>query len=331
MALPLLWLDLAAAGLVSLTGVLALLALMGPGARGQGALDHRLARMGVLAGQAGSKPGDAGADEARAREALQRALAELEAAQARDQRRALVRLLRASGTERSPGRHLAISAGVAAGLGLMFLVVMPWPAAVVLGLVAGLALPVLHLRYLADRRTAAFAGDLPGALDLIVRGIRAGLPLHECIRMASDEWNDPLKSEFVQITNDLGMGLTIREAVNRFADNVGVTEARLFAIVIAIQAQSGGNLSEVLSNLSELLREKAKLQGKIRALTSEARASAWIIGAIPLVLTGAVALFSPQFLAPLFTTSTGNLVLYASGAWMATGVVVMRAMMRMDL
>lgn len=153
----------------------------------------------------------------------------------------------------------------------------------------------------------------------------------DCIKLAVEELPQPLAAEFRKLINDLGMGLSIREAINRFPERVPVKEARLFAIVIAIQAQSGGNLSEVLTNLAEMLREKAKLKGKMRALTSEVRSSAWIIGMTPVLFVGVINLLVPDFMLPLYETSGGNLLLALCGVWMILGVLVMRAMMRMSL
>lgn len=294
-----------------------------------GQLEARLNRMGLR--QAAAEPGEDD-DAARSREALQRALQELETLKRSQGRSFLMRLLKSSGTGRSLKAHLAISGGVGALAGLVALAFGMVPAlAAALGLAAGAGLPILHLRHLMHRRMALFAGDLPGALDLIVRGIRAGLPLMECLKLTAQEWRDPLRSEFLQVINDMGMGLSIREAVARFAERVPLQEARLFAIVIAIQSQSGGNLSEVLANLADLLRERAKLEAKIRAMTSEARTSAWIIGSIPALLVGSVSVFSPGFLTPLVDTAQGNLILMGCLGWMATGVLVMKSMMRVDL
>lgn len=315
--------------MVFLTVALVLWAIFGGREKSVGQLESRLARMGLR---------DTGAtdetqsEEARAQEALQRALAELETLKNRQGRFFLTRLLHSSGTERTLMRHSLISLGIGA---VAFLVLWFFAMGVAISAVLaagiGLGLPILHLRYMAQKRMTAFAVDLPGALDLIVRGIRAGLPLMECLKLAADEWHDPLRSEFLQVTNDMGMGLSIKEAIARFADRVPVQEARLFAIVIAIQAQSGGNLSEVLSNLAELLREKGKLQAKIKAMSSEARMSAWIIGSIPVLLVGGVSVLSPGFLQPLFATDVGNLILIGCIIWMAMGFFVMRAMMQVDL
>lgn len=321
--------DLLVSLVVFLTALAVLWVAMSGRQSSAGKLEDRLNRLGFLTDPV---EGDESLEQARAREAMQRALAELDTLKNRDGRFFLTRLLTRSGTERTLARHVILTLSIAVALQLVLLVFGASAlTAVLIAFAIGIIGPILHLRYLVKRRMLLFASDLPGALDLIVRGIRAGLPLMDCLQMVVDEWNDPLKREFLGVTNDLGMGLSVRDAIGRFADRVPVPEARLFAIVISLQAQSGGNLSEVLSNLADMLREKAKLQSKIRAMTSEARTSAWIIGSIPILLIGAVTLLSPDFLKPLFETETGNIILMFCGGWMVAGFVVMRGMMRVEI
>lgn len=323
------WMDALVAAMAFVTAGLSLWAVFGGRQDVAGQLEQRLSRMGLRHAVAEAGEDD---DAARSREALQRALQELETLKRSQGRSFLQRLLKSSGTGRSLRAHLVMSTGIglAAAAGALLFGLVPALAAAI-GVLVGALLPILHLRHLTNRRMSLFVGDLPGALDLIVRGIRAGLPLMECLKLTAAEWRDPLRSEFLQVINDMGVGLSIKEAVARFAERVPLQEARLFAIVIAIQSQSGGNLSEVLSNLADLLRERAKLDAKIRAMTSEARASAWIIGSIPFLLVGSVSVFSPGFLTPLFDTQNGNFILMGCGAWMALGMIVMKSMMRVDL
>lgn len=315
--------------MVFITAALFLWFVLGGSVEAGGQLEARLERLGI---QRIGKDDDGLDEDARARKALQSALAELDTIRQREGRSYLTRLLRSSGVERTYVRHIAISLIVmlAAFLGSTIFG-LPFPLAMVLASGAGVGVPILYLQYLAKRRMKTFSNDLPGALELIVRGIRAGLPLTACLKIVSEEWHDPLRREFAQVSNDLGMGLNVREAISRFADRVPVQEARLFAIVIAIQSQSGGNLSEVLTNLAELLREKGKLETKILALTSESRTSAWIIGSIPFFIMGGVSVISPDFLQPLFQTGTGNIILGLCAAWMSLGFLVMRSMMKVDL
>lgn len=315
--------------LASLTVFLALLALFWRSGPAAGQLEQRLARLGLRGDPAARDESD---EQKRATEAMQRALAELEALKRREGRFYLKRLLLSTGTNRSVARHLIVTLSFGLLCFLLLIAAQVTPIlALILAVLAGVGLPILHLHYLAKRRMRVFADELPGALDLIVRGIRAGLPLLDCFQMVVDEWNEPLRGEFLRVTNDMDMGLNIRDALARLADRAPVPEVRLFAIVIALQAQSGGNLSEVLAGLAEMLREKGKLQAKIRSMTSEARTSALIIGSIPILLIGAISLLSPEFLKPLFEKETGNVILMLCGLWMMVGFLFMRAMMRVEL
>jgi tight adherence protein B len=323
------WMDALVAAMAFVTVGLSMWAILGGRQDMAGQLEQRLGRMGLREVVAEAGEDDAAA---RSREALQRALQELETIKRSQGRSFLQGLLKSSGTGRSLRTHVLMSTGIGLTAAAAVLLVGLVPvAAAGIGALVGTLLPILHLRNLANRRMSLFVEDLPGALDLIVRGIRAGLPLMECLKLTAAEWRDPLRSEFLQVINDMSVGLSIKDAVARFAERVPLQEARLFAIVIAIQSQSGGNLSEVLSSLADLLRERAKLHAKIRAMTSESRASAWIIGSIPFLLVGAVSVLSPGFLTPLFETQSGNLILMGCGAWMAVGMIVMKSMMRVDL
>lgn len=294
-----------------------------------GRLEDRLARLGL---QIEHRMGPEEDEQKRAGEALQRALAELDTLKRRQGLSFLKRLLLSTGANRSLARHViaTLTVGLVAFALLILMGLLP-VLAMFLAIAIGIALPILYLLRLSRQRMRVFADELPGALDLIVRGIRAGLPLLECFQMVVEEWDEPLRSEFQRVTNDMDMGLSIRDALVRFADRVPVFEVRLFSIVIALQAQSGGNLSEVLSGLADMLREKGKLQAKIRSMTSESRTSALIIGAIPVLLIAAISLLAPEFLRPLFEYRLGNIILMLCGVWMFAGFIFMRAMMRVEL
>lgn len=316
-------------GMVFLTVFLLLIGLQGRKLRAERPLEERLTHLGL---RSGPVSGDGNDEELRSREALKKALKELEALQKSEGRSYLRHLLKSSGVGRSLAVHVGISVIVAILVfAISLLLNLNLILSFALAILLGGWLPILQLKMAVNRRMRLFVDDMPGALDLVVRGIRAGLPLLECLKLTANEWRDPLRSEFLQVINDMGIGLTIKEAIARFAERVPLQEAKLFAIVIAIQAQSGGNLSEVLSNLSELLRERSKLQAKVKAMTSEARTSAWIIGGIPVLLIAAVSLFSPGFLVPLFETGMGNVILVGCVVWMGLGMVVMASMMKVDL
>jgi tight adherence protein B len=198
-------------------------------------------------------------------------------------------------------------------------------------LVAGAAgAPRWFVNFMRKRRIKRFLNEFANAVDVIVRGIRAGLPVNDCVRIIANEASEPVKSEFRQISETQAMGVTLPEAVAKLPERVPVPEANFFAIVITIQNKSGGNLSEALSNLSRVLRDRKKMKGKIQAMSMEAKASGAIIGALPIVVMGLVWLTSPKYIALLFTDPIGNIILAACAVWMTIGVFVMRKMINCD-
>lgn len=194
----------------------------------------------------------------------------------------------------------------------------------------GVLIPHFYVNMKRSRRLKAFAAEFPNAVDIIVRGVKAGLPLVDCLRIISLEAQEPVRGEFKIILEDQTLGLPIDQAVQRLSDRIPLTEANFFAIVIALQSRTGGSLSEALANLSKVLRERKKMQAKIKAVSSEAKASAGIIGCLPLIVTLLIYLTSPAYISLLFSTLTGNIVLAASGFWMLIGVLVMRKMINFD-
>lgn len=198
------------------------------------------------------------------------------------------------------------------------------------GVAAALILPNFVVNHKRKKRFAAFIAGLPDALDVIVRGVKSGLPLSDCIKSIAAEADEPIRSEFKTLVDDHTMGLPLDEAAQRLPERIPVPEATFFAIVIAIQSRSGGSLSEALGNLSRVVRERKKMRGKIKAMSSEAKASAGIIGALPFLVMGAMALTSPDYLALLFTTLAGNVILAVSGFWMLIGILTMRKMINFD-
>ncbi len=198
-------------------------------------------------------------------------------------------------------------------------------------LIAGMGLPRWVLNHLRKRRLKKFLAELPSAVDIIVRGIKAGIPLGDCIRNIANEAGEPVKSEFRAIVEAQTMGLTVAEAVERIIDRVPTPEANFFAIVINIQQKAGGNLAEALNNLSNVLRDRKKMRGKIKAMSSEAKASAGIIGALPPIVATLVYLTSPDYMKLLFITSTGHIVLGICAFWMSCGIFIMKKMINFDM
>ncbi len=198
------------------------------------------------------------------------------------------------------------------------------------GLVGGFAAPRWALGFLRKRRQKKFIEEFANAVDAIVRGIRSGLPLNDTLRMVASETPEPVRSEFARIVEGLQMGLSMTDAVERLYQNMPLAETNFFAIVVSIQSQAGGNLGEALSNLSRVLRERKRMKGKIQAMAMEAKASGFIIGALPFIVGVLVYLTSPAYIAILFTTTTGNIVLACAAIWMSIGIVVMRNMINFD-
>jgi tight adherence protein B len=186
------------------------------------------------------------------------------------------------------------------------------------------------LKFLKKRREAKFLETFPDAVDIIVRGIKAGLPLLDSLRIITTDASDPVRSEFRAIVETQAIGMPIGEACAKLYDRVPLPEANFFGIVIAIQQKSGGNLSEALGNLSKVLRERKKMKQKIQAMSMEAKASASIIACLPLAVMFLVYITSPDYIELLWTHSTGRMLLACSAMWMFTGVMVMRKMINFD-
>ncbi len=196
--------------------------------------------------------------------------------------------------------------------------------------IAGIGLPRWFANHLRKRRIKNFLAELPSAVDIIVRGIKAGIPLGDCLRNIAMESAEPVKTEFRAIVDAQTMGLSIAEAVERIVDRVPAPEANFFAIVINIQQKAGGNLAEALMNLSAVLRDRKKMRGKIKAMSSEAKASAGIIGALPPIVALLVYITSPDYMKLLFITSTGHIVLGRCAFWMSCGIFIMKKMINFD-
>jgi tight adherence protein B len=202
--------------------------------------------------------------------------------------------------------------------------------ALLIAVIGTIGLPQLVLARLRIRRINKFIANFPTAIDIIVRGIKAGLPLGDTIRIAAAESPEPLKSEFRRIVESLSLGMTLPEAVERMAQRVPIAEANFFSIVIAIQGKAGGNLSEAIGNLSRVLRERKKMKGKISAMSMEAKASAAIIGVVPVLVVGALYVSSPHYVSQLWTTSHGRMISGIAICWMAIGVAMMKKMVSFD-
>jgi tight adherence protein B len=189
-----------------------------------------------------------------------------------------------------------------------------------------LGVPRWALGFLVAARQKKFTNQLADGLDVIVRGVKSGLPLNQCLRIIAQESPEPLKSEFQALCDSQAMGVPLDQGLQRMYERMPLPEVNFFAIVLTIQQKTGGNLSESLGNLSAVLRARKMMAEKVKALSSEAKASAMIIGCLPIGVMGMVYFTRPDYIMILFTDPTGNLILMGAGVMMSLGIFIMHRM-----
>ena len=225
---------------------------------------------------------------------------------------------------------------ISAIVGLLFFAVglvtqqKPWVVGA-MGLIGGLGMPRWWIGRLRKKRQAKFVDEFANAIEVIVRGVKSGLPVNECLKIIAKDSQEPVKSEFHLLTEGIRLGLSLEQSLDRMYNRMPVNEVNFFGIVLLIQQQTGGNLAEALGNLSTVLRNRKMMLGKIAALSMEAKASAAILGAMPFIVTTLVHLSSPDYLDPLFSTKFGNMLLIGAGLWMTIGVLVMKKMINIKV
>jgi tight adherence protein B len=270
-------------------------------------------------------------DQRTRREQVEGSLKEVEARRAKDAKVTLTTRLTQAGLDWEPRKFMIVSGILAAAAFAAAMLGGGGPlGAVGLAFAAGFGLPRWMLSFLKKRREKAFLRALPDAVDVIVRGIKAGLPLFESLKVVAADSPEPLRSEFLAIIETQAIGMPLGEACNRLFERMPVPEANFFGIVIAIQQKSGGNLSEALGNLSKVLRDRKKMAEKIQAMSMEAKASAGIIGALPPIVMILVYLTTPDYISLLWTHPTGQLMLVGCLIWMSIGILVMKKMINFD-
>ncbi|HTV27316.1 MAG TPA: type II secretion system F family protein [Xanthobacteraceae bacterium] len=265
------------------------------------------------------------------REQVEGSLKELEQRQKKAKRPPLSVRISQAGLSWSKRRFIMISLGLGV---FAFFAMIPMTGSLLtslaFGFTAGCGVPLWLLKFLKKRREARFLDGLPDAVDVIVRGIKAGLPLLDSLKMIATEAPEPMRSEFRGIIETQTIGIPLSEACLKLYERIPVAESNFFGIVISIQQRAGGNLSEALGNLSTVLRDRKKMKAKIKAMSMEAKASASIIGALPIIVLLLVYLSSPDYIELLWTDSLGRLMLACSAIWMFIGIMVMRKMINFD-
>lgn len=211
-----------------------------------------------------------------------------------------------------------------------FVLGVPMIFAAVFGVAGGYVLPMWFLSFKRKRYQDQFLDVLPEAVEAIVRGIKSGMPLNDSIKIVAKEIKEPVKSEFKRVLEQQAIGKSMMEAIEVLYQRIPVPEVNFLVVVITVQQQAGGNLSEALSNLSTVLRNRKKIKMKIKAMSSEAKASAGIIGSLPFVVAGLVTLVSPGYLGPLFTSTLGHIWLGIGAAMFLTGGFIMSRMVKFN-
>ncbi len=195
-----------------------------------------------------------------------------------------------------------------------------------LGVVGGFGVPRFVLGSMVKSRQKKFLNEFANSIDIIVRGVRSGLPLNECLNIIAKESPQPIAEEFQEVVDQQRVGVPLQQCFQRMMERVPLPEVRFFGIVIGIQQQAGGNLSEALGNLSGVLRDRKTMAAKVKALSAEAKASAGVLGSLPFIVMTLVYITSPDYIVLLFSKTYGNFMLLGAAVWMSVGLIVMRKM-----
>jgi tight adherence protein B len=278
------------------------------------------------------RPGAKADPNSQRRRNMQVALKELDEKRAQTEAKAKERLttrrrLEIAGVNITP-RTYWIGSGVlgAVIVGICLLTGQSLIVALLASFAAALGLPRWALSFLKNRREKSFTEEFANAIDVVVRSVRTGLPTNEALKIVASEVPDPVGGEFTRLCEGMKVGMTLEQGLKKMYDSMPTAEVSFFSIVMAIQQKSGGNLSEALNNLAGVLRDRKRLIGKIKAMSSEAKASAMIIGSLPPGVMGIVYVTTPSYITLLFTERLGNLMLAGCAVWMGIGIFVMRQM-----
>lgn len=241
--------------------------------------------------------------------------------------------LEATGKPITIGKYFGISilVGLIAAVAFWMFSGLTVLAAPFVGIAAGVLLPHKFVSRLIDKRRNLFVAQLAEGLDLIVRGVKSGLPVGETINSVGEEMDDPIAGEMKRVIEDTRIGSTLEEALWKSAQRVGVTEYKFFVVTLTVQRETGGNLAETLENLSDLVRTRKQMKLKIKAMSSEAVASRNILGGLPFGIAGVLSLIAPSYIGTLFVTDAGHWILGIGLALLASGWFVMNRMINFEI
>lgn len=294
----------------------------------------RVSRMSTAPGNLKDKQAasDRLAEMSKRKKSVQDSLKQLEEQNNKSKRKSLPDRLAQAGLSTTPQQYYLYSAILALFAGVIaFITTANIFIAGGAIFVFGVGVPAWILSFIIKRRFKAFLDEFPNSLDVMVRSIKSGLPLNDAVRLISAEAREPIKTEFTKLVEEQQVGFSIPEACQRMFDRVPLSEVNFFSVVVNIQAQAGGNLSEALGNLSNVLRMRKQMKAKVKAMSMEAKASAAIIGALPFIVTFLVYLTAPEYIMLLFTDPRGHLIIGVSLVWMSIGVLVMRKMIDFEV
>jgi tight adherence protein B len=256
-------------------------------------------------------------------------LKELEHKQKQREKLTMRMRLERAGLDITPRTFWFASAVAGVALGAVTYVSLPGMnplIALAAAFVGGLGLPRWFVARMIKRRQAKFLDEFANSIDVIVRGVKSGLPLNECLNIIARESPSPIREEFKEVVEQQRVGIPLSECFERMMARMPLAEVNFFAIVIAIQAQAGGNLSEALGNLAGVLRDRKRMQAKVKALSAEAKASAGVLACLPFAVMIMVYISTPGYIKLLFTAKMGNFMLLCGGIWMLCGILVMKKM-----
>jgi tight adherence protein B len=237
-----------------------------------------------------------------------------------------------TGKEWSVGKYAVVNVVITLVAALLLLVKGAPPLLALFGsLTIGVGMPHFVVGVLIKGRIKKFTVNFPDAIELLVRGLRAGLPISETLSVVSAEIPGPVGEEFRLITDKMKIGRTMDAALQETADRLGTPEFQFFCITLAIQRETGGNLAETLSNLADVLRKRAQMKLKIKAMSSESKASAYIVGALPFIVFGLIYMINAPYMANFFADERLMIAGMGGLVWMSIGAFIMAKMVNFEI
>lgn len=217
---------------------------------------------------------------------------------------------------------ITLAGGLMLGLGGMSLV---------LAMILAYFIPYRHCMKKVRKRNRAFIDQFPDALDMIVRSVRSGFPLSVALQMLAENAENPVKEEFRIVVDDIALGRSLQQALTRLASRINESDIRFFVVVLSVQQETGGNLAEIIGNLSNIIRKRKQLRHKIHAMTSEGRATAWVLGLLPVFVFCILFFTSPGYLEPFWTDPLGMMLFAGAVSLVALCAFVVKQMINVDI